>query len=75
VSSKNLDLVDLSCKLLRRDGPAADYCNIAETTRLRENVDAHSTLFFAKLAVNSVLRLCGLGDTLEAFARSPELGT
>jgi SAM-dependent methyltransferase len=72
VSSKNLDLVDLVRKLLHRSRSSANYSNIEETTRLREGVDAHRSLFLAKLVVNAVLCLAGLGDTLEGFARSPE---
>jgi SAM-dependent methyltransferase len=68
LSSRNLDVSDLRRKLLPPPGDRPDYNNIAETTELRERIEANRTMVLAKAATNAVLSFWGAGDTLEAHA-------
>jgi SAM-dependent methyltransferase len=69
IRTKNLDVADLRAKLRPRRSPETSYSNIAETTVLRERIEASRSLRLAKAVTNTVLRLSGTGDTLEVYAR------
>jgi 2-polyprenyl-3-methyl-5-hydroxy-6-metoxy-1,4-benzoquinol methylase len=68
VRTKNLDVVDLSHKLVSRRQPPPGHSNITETTALREKLEGRTGYAWAKALANRVLALSGTGDTLEAYA-------